>query len=152
MDFMKKCAKCGELKTLEQFNRDNSRKDGKYPNCNLCEKIRNAARYIANREKLLAENKKWREENKDKRKAYLRTYRHKVVPTRKEPLCCEICGSLPTSKGLHLDHCHEKKIFRGWLCMNCNLALGNVRDSAYILRRLADYVEKFVSVHASLIA
>src|SRR5438067_13616670 len=42
----------------------------------------------------------------------------------------------------HLDHNHETKEVRGILCQRCNSALGQVRDNAITLRRLADYLEK----------
>lgn len=48
-------------------------------------------------------------------------------PTRPCPTTCEICGTTPNI-ALHLDHCHASGKFRGWLCANCNLGLGNFRD------------------------
>lgn len=140
-DFMKKCAKCGEFKPSTLFNRDNARKGGRYPNCRLCEKKRNAARYAENPKKYLQQNKEWRTKNRQKKKDYLRRWRHKVVPSRPEPSHCEVCNGCPGSKGMHLDHCHVTGIFRGWLCHRCNVALGFVRDDPDTLRKLADYLD-----------
>ena len=42
---------------------------------------------------------------------------------------------------VHFDHCHKNGHFRGWLCFGCNTALGAARDSAKILRKLADYID-----------
>lgn len=39
------------------------------------------------------------------------------------------------------DHCHKKGHFRGWLCNNCNTALGFAKDDPTVLRKLADYLE-----------
>ena len=52
------------------------------------------------------------------------------TPTRTEPSLCEMCGSAPKgrSKALCLDHCHETKTFRGWLCDYCNRGLGQLGD------------------------
>jgi len=140
---IKRCAKCLEFKTLNNFSKDNGRKGGRYPNCRLCEKIRGAAKYAnpAYREKLLLRGKIWREANRPWKKAYIRQWRHGVVPSRPEPFHCEICGSLPGPKGMNLDHCHKQKIFRGWLCTNCNCAIGFAKDNPALLRKLADYVE-----------
>jgi hypothetical protein len=52
---------------------------------------------------------------------------------------CEICGR---EDRIHLDHNHVTGAFRGWLCLNCNRALGLVRDNPVILRALAAYLER----------
>lgn len=65
-----------------------------------------------------------------------------------EPRCSNLaCGS---QENLHYDHdhscCHTVPTCggcnRGWLCQNCNLALGKLLDSPEIARGLADYVEQ----------
>ena|ERR1035437_9212165 len=40
-----------------------------------------------------------------------------------------------------VDHDHKNGKVRGLLCGNCNVSLGNAKDSPAILRRLADYLE-----------
>ena len=63
---------------------------------------------------------------------------------RLKPKSCEVCG-IPESElkeVLHYDHDHNTGQFRGWLCKGCNLALGFSRDKPWILRALADYLEK----------
>ena len=60
------------------------------------------------------------------------------------PELCEICGNPPNGMGaLHWDHCHTTGVFRGWLCHSCNHALGHVRDDPALLRRMADYLDRF---------
>tara|TARA_R110002020_G_scaffold167017_3_gene355230 strand:- start:22966 stop:23415 length:450 start_codon:yes stop_codon:yes gene_type:complete len=39
-----------------------------------------------------------------------------------------------------LDHCHEKKSFRGWLCHKCNRALGGFNDNKNYLKRAIEYL------------
>lgn len=65
-------------------------------------------------------------------------------PTRKEPLCCEACGVPFASmkKGSQCDHDHNTGLFRGWLCPNCNWALGCAKDSRVILQKLIDYLDR----------
>lgn len=41
-----------------------------------------------------------------------------------------------------IDHCHTSGKVRGILCRCCNVALGNVKDNADTLRRLAAYLEE----------
>lgn len=55
------------------------------------------------------------------------------------PLNCQVCGG--TGK-IQFDHCHTKKVFRGWLCMSCNVILGHAKDDPERLRALANYLEK----------
>lgn len=62
---------------------------------------------------------------------------------RPRPTFCEACGRLPNGRGnLHFDHCHRLGHFRGWLCHNCNIALGLVNDDAQILRKLIAYLQR----------
>ena len=65
-------------------------------------------------------------------------------------VCCG-CGTQATTKEpLHYDHCHETDRFRGWLCRNCNVVLGLVKDRPTVLRTLALYLEEDRLTHASL--
>lgn len=70
----------------------------------------------------------------------------------------EVCGNpgCDNSEDLHMDHdhscCPRGKVFevksrkscgdcvRGWLCRNCNIALGLLHESPSRIRGLADYV------------
>lgn len=47
---------------------------------------------------------------------------------------CEVCDQAFGDKGPVFDHNHATLRFRGWLCSNCNRALGLLGDSP---RRLA---------------
>lgn len=55
------------------------------------------------------------------------------------PEACEACGS---THRLHVDHCHEREVYRGVLCSDCNTALGLVGDSADRMRCLIKYLEE----------
>lgn len=57
--------------------------------------------------------------------------------------CCAICGihQSETKHKLHVDHCHETGTVRGLLCKNCNLALGNFKDSITNLSSAISYLE-----------
>jgi hypothetical protein len=56
---------------------------------------------------------------------------------------CAICGAPPTeTRSLAVDHAHTSKgHVRGLLDVNCNRALGLVKDSTRILELMARYVE-----------
>jgi hypothetical protein len=52
--------------------------------------------------------------------------------------CGGVCGQWC------LDHDHVRLVFRGILGDKCNRALGQLQDAPTTLRRLADYVERFL--------
>lgn len=58
-----------------------------------------------------------------------------------KPTSCHGCGKPETRVGiLALDHDHDGRFIRGWLCQGCNIAIGHARDSPPVLRKLADYL------------
>jgi hypothetical protein len=70
---------------------------------------------------------------------YQRRRRGFPEPTRPKPRLCEAGCGRPARD---LDHCHLTHAFRGWLCHQCNVALGMARDQPALLRALADYLER----------
>ena len=56
---------------------------------------------------------------------------------------CYLCGQKESSltRRLHLDHCHNTGRFRGWLCSNCNTALGLLKDSLELVAKLTGYLK-----------
>lgn len=69
-------------------------------------------------------------------------YLRKIAP-RPMPENCEICDTPGASfkKGLCLDHNHKTRKFRGWICTNCNAAIGFSKESVLILKKLIKYIE-----------
>lgn len=93
-------------------------------------------------------NREYYEANPEKFAEYSRKQAAKVAAKkevlagRPKPETCDVC-SLPgdAKVGIHWDHNHGTGKFRGWLCGSCNRALGLVKDSPELLRKLADYLE-----------
>jgi hypothetical protein len=56
---------------------------------------------------------------------------------RPKPKQCEVCSR---EGRIMFDHCHKSSIFRGWICLNCNVILGLVDDSPELLEQLASYL------------
>jgi hypothetical protein len=56
---------------------------------------------------------------------------------------CEVCTR--HCDPLQLDHDHTTGLSRGWLCGTCNRALGQAKDNAELLRKLADYLDRTAS-------
>jgi hypothetical protein len=55
--------------------------------------------------------------------------------------CCCICEKHESECGyLCLDHCHETGLLRGFICNNCNAAIGMFNDSGDLLAKAANYL------------
>lgn len=60
---------------------------------------------------------------------------------------CALCKKLGRGGGhrrLNVDHCHETGHIRGFLCVNCNTALGVLGDTPEKLKRVLHYLENRV--------
>lgn len=60
----------------------------------------------------------------------------------KQGSCCGICKSTEpgSTKGWHIDHCHDTKCVRGILCNHCNLMLGYAKDNRTTLADAIEYL------------
>jgi hypothetical protein len=54
---------------------------------------------------------------------------------------CQICDAEPAN--LYLDHDHTTGALRGFICNECNHAIGLCKDSAERLRACADYLDNY---------
>ena len=55
---------------------------------------------------------------------------------------CWVCGAKEETRRMCIDHDHSTGLVRGLLCMNCNLAIGNFKETPRLMRRGALYVER----------
>jgi len=92
MEQSKTCTRCHETKSIDRFNRDKTRGDGRFPQCKACckkyaaayykqnsEKVKaNVANYkLANPEKRAEIRKRWLENNRHKNREYQREWMRK---------------------------------------------------------------------------
>jgi hypothetical protein len=85
----------------------------------------------------------WRLKNPDYVRQWTKKKReasHVRLAGRPKPAACEVCGR--TNKRIHYDHSHLTGEFRGWICLGCNIAVGQMEDNPEFLRKLADYLER----------
>ncbi len=91
---MKKCSKCEEVKSFEEFYRDKSRKNGFRFQCKSCVKAygeankdrikaRSKAYHEANKDKVNTKKKAYYEANKDRKKAYREANKEKIKDKKK---------------------------------------------------------------------
>ena len=98
-------------------------------------------RKLKRRDQRRAAGQRYRDADPERSRAQWRKYKKKKVESaagQERPTECEVCGR---GGRICYDHCHKTGKFRGWLCVNCNLILGNVDDTPELLRRLAHYLE-----------
>jgi hypothetical protein len=166
----KRCIKCGIEKPLNEYTIHNRNK-GQHRNfCHDCEKqwISKYHKTPQGKEK----RKEWVENNKDKIDEYKEIYKNDLVRKEKSRTYhrarwlminfnmtvdkymsmfeqqdgkCAICGIERNGgkRNFCIDHDHKTGNVRGLLCHSCNVSVGLMKDSPYLLRKAAEYLEVF---------
>ena len=94
---------------------------------------------------------KWRKNNPDKEKIIKRRHLLKQYGLTIEAYetmlkgqdgGCAICGGPPGGKWntFNVDHDHKTGKVRGLLCLNCNRAIGCIKDNPKIAQKIVDYL------------
>ncbi len=125
----KYCPRCEEVKPVEEFPRNRTKKSGFGTYCNPCH-----GRVVT--------------ENRDRKHGSARNYllklRYGITEQEADAILaaqggiCVICLCEPAS---HVDHDHGAGRVRGMLCFKCNNALGQFEDEVWRLAEAADYLE-----------
>lgn len=74
-------------------------------------------------------------------------YRSRNLATKKAPpkpkgdtFVCECCFNVRDIRLLRFDHDKVTDTFRGWICNNCNVAIGGLGDTVEGLQKAIDYL------------
>ena len=154
-----KCTKCKEIKSSSNFYPDKSKKLGIHTICKSCQK-QQQKNYRKDPEKVLKlreVSRMWRIENPERSKLSVRnaTLKKKYgigieeynILLEEQNFGCAICESTDTkvswSTNLHVDHDHDTGAIRGLLCQACNTSLGKMNNNPDLLRKAAEYLERF---------
>ncbi len=109
----------------------------------VAERNRRSREYRARHpEKQRAREEAWRQRNPHAARDRARKKLGIPNPPYPAPLCCELCNKEAVGRLMVPDHCHTTGVFRGWLCMACNCALGVLGDNVDGLRQAIKYMEK----------
>jgi hypothetical protein len=123
-----RCARCQEVKPLEDFNRHPTKTNGRASYCKLCVSSNSKTWYLTKgRERWL-------------RKTYGIGLDEYNALVEKQEGRCAACGRLPEGRALDVDHDHTYGRVRGLLCMRCNLAIGHLGDDPDAIVALAMYL------------
>ena len=130
---MKKCARCGKVKSLDKFHKRARSKDGRASWCKKC----------------IKEYRKGYYNKSNYRRTFLKRKYGITLAEYDEMLeiqsgGCAICGKTPKEEGKHLavDHNHETGNIRGLLCEDCNRAIGMLGEKPQRLRAATLYLEQ----------
>jgi len=157
---VKTCKICTQTKPLGEFY-FNKKQGTSQSYCKPCAVAKSTAWGQKNRSRMRELRKAWDKKNPGYNKQYLQRPRRRDWELRRtygitlkeyenlfsaQGKCCAICKTTSPGKQdshpWHTDHCHKNGRVRGILCYNCNIALGLVKDSPIILRRMIAYLKK----------
>lgn len=135
---MKKCRRCLKEKSLSEFWKDKSNKDGHKNICIGCNRLLNKYWYERNRKEKINYSK-----NKYCKYRYGISFDDKRKLWLGQDKKCLICREeMLLGKSCHIDHDHNTKEIRGLLCSKCNQLIGLARKSKEILLSAIKYLEK----------
>lgn len=131
----KRCTICKKIKPLEQFYRNKTARDGRWPRCKVCDDARKERSYeIRTLERI---------------KRYTNfTIKEYQSMLEEQKGVCAICGQPETTqvygktRALAIDHCRVTDAVRGLLCQKCNQALGLMGENPNRVKALLKYIEE----------
>lgn len=169
--YMKKCSNCKEIKTLEEFHKNNRYKFKRHLYCKQCVAIKwlknkkDRTEYLIkyeenrirpkeyNEKKSLKSKEYWKKEKDNlkeprnklrlKREYNLTVEQYNQLVEDQQHMCfiCEVHEDTLKRK-LAVDHCHKTGKIRGLLCFHCNTGLGHFRDNEKLLTKAIKYLTK----------
>lgn len=141
---VRRCGQCGIEKSIDNFHKNASRKDGLQTWCKDCQRERTYTWRQANPEKYAAVRKdSYERRGRDTQRARL----YGLQPGEYETLLelqdgkCAICEVSASERPLDVDHDHQTRRVRGLLCRLCNTAIGKLNDDPALLLKAVKYLE-----------
>jgi hypothetical protein len=105
-------------------------------------KAKHRAYYLAHKDEARESNRRRRANNRQEVNQKELERRERIFAEkagRPRASVCEVCGAGDVK--IVYDHDHSTGDFRGWICFNCNTALGHARDNIEVLKKLINYLE-----------
>lgn len=141
----KECKDCGEILPVAEFYHGRKANGKKYPTayCKACctVKRKDYSYQPASKSALRKRNLK---------RDFGITVEQYEALFQAQSGVCAICGKPETRpnpdgtiRRLAVDHCHVTNKVRGLCCSHCNCGLGHFFDNAQMMRKAADYLDKY---------
>lgn len=133
MSEIKRCYKCKEFKSVDEFYRSN--KVYYQKECKVCNRERKYRWHHTEEGKRSSMNTKL------KRRFGISVEEYDEMLKNQKGMCL-ICGKYQCSQGhnLAVDHDHRTGKIRGLLCKSCNVGIGNFYDRPDLLLKAANYL------------
>ena len=168
---VKLCTKCKKKKSIKEFYKNRTMKNGLGVWCKDC--VRKYKKDYKNRPKPIITSKicsnckikksisefRKRKEMKDgwesncrecvsrndRKRNYRLTEKELTKLFNEHPICdiCKINFNLLSSKNIHIDHNHKTNKIRGLLCNHCNSLIGMAKENTFILENAIKYLNKY---------
>lgn len=145
----KPCVRCGDTKPLEDFHRDNRRRDGRGSYCKSCGNAVKKGWRDKNPEKVKRNRRKHYRPEKDRDRQLRRNFGITLEEYERQFMLqgglCAVCGE-PFGKGdlrPCVDHDHSKEgreSVRGIVHQRCNLLVAVVESKSDLLEKAAEYL------------
>ena len=133
MEQVKRCTKCEEVKSLEEFHNKTDSKDGKSGTCKSCSAVYDKDWHAQNRDREATRSARRRKQDPEKNKRLCKAWRGRFPERQKaehlvrtalaqgklvRPDVCEDCGETAKVHGHHDDY--SKPLEVRWLCRSCH--------------------------------
>lgn len=143
---LRRCTSCKEVKSLEHFHCDAKKRSGCVERCRTC--VRQYQQGL--RAKAQTDEEYWRKcQSALLNKKYGVTLEWFESQVALRGMRCDCCGKVRTRKNrfgriksLVIDHDHATGEIRGLICPGCNVAIGNLGDSASGVEQALKYLGK----------
>jgi len=137
---MKKCSKCNQEKSLEEFYPANWCEQGVRPDCKKCNLLE-SQKYSTNY-KLLHPIRRRDTLLKNKYGLPLGAYDLMLKSQNGKCAICKVSRDPGYKKCFSVDHCHKTGKIRGLLCHACNIGLGLFKENIDTFKRVVTYLEE----------
>lgn len=141
----KKCNFCKKNLELNMFHKNGTSIRSE---CKYCINQKRKEYRLKNRDIVNQRQRNYTRNNPDKirnmslKKLYAISLKEKQKMEKDQGYCCAICKQ---RKPLFVDHNHDSNFIRGLLCSNCNLGLGQFKDSKRRLYNALKYLENDIT-------
>ena len=144
---VKKCSKCKTEKSISEYSRSPTYKDGYRGQCKPCRRSYNRSY----RERPGFTQVKVKVSSEQARRYFIKRKYKKSQAWFDEQIIrqngkCAICR-IEEAKSPHgrlcIDHCHKTGMVRGLICNNCNSGIGFLADSTERLEQAIEYLRSF---------
>lgn len=146
---IRKCPRCKNIQSVDNFTKDKSSVSGIAIYCKVCTSIRHKKHRDAHPEKYKSTiiKKRIYSSIQDQRRDYNLRSKYGINLSDFENMLliqnykCPLCDyNFENRKNVYVDHCHVSLKVRGLLCYHCNIALGHLRDNKETLKNMINYL------------